>query len=311
MISSRPHRAPCYSPRSRRANRSRRRWVDPSDPAEGPALAAGYRRLLESLPPAAAMLPLKDFAEALCDIAAVWAGCWPASTKAGRKRRAPPAPSPASLLLLADDEQSLLLPAAAASGRPAAWSATITWPDSSISSALNLPDGEVAAEGRDADVGWSFAATGGDTCEAHGAEHGAVGGSSSALPGFYLGAPSNVGPGNLCPCGCSCSRSGGGGGGSDGGSAVQFDCTIAAVMDTYGGDRGCRLDGLLRQASLGGGGSWGGVMSGCQTAPKLPWMSEGVELEQAGSVAGVGQDWHHWMDSGEGWPGWVDPDSTA
>ena len=32
-----------------RAGRSRRRWVDPSDPAEGPALAAGYSSLVEML----------------------------------------------------------------------------------------------------------------------------------------------------------------------------------------------------------------------------------------------------------------------
>jgi hypothetical protein len=80
-----------------RAPRSRRRWADPSDPVEGPALAAGYRCLLESLPPAAAAagtLSPEAFYAALRDIAAAWAAGWPPPPPPERrKRRAPGATS--------------------------------------------------------------------------------------------------------------------------------------------------------------------------------------------------------------------------
>jgi hypothetical protein len=73
-------------------SRSRRRWVDPSHPVEGPALSAGYRRLLESLPPAAVatFAPPEAFLAALRDIAVAWADGSQAMPGRRRKRRRPP-----------------------------------------------------------------------------------------------------------------------------------------------------------------------------------------------------------------------------
>jgi hypothetical protein len=71
---------------SRRPPRSGRRWVDPSDPIEGPALAAGYHALLEALAPIA--VPLDRLQAALRGTAAQWA-----RTRFGAP---PPLPTPSS-----------------------------------------------------------------------------------------------------------------------------------------------------------------------------------------------------------------------
>ncbi len=63
--------------------RSRRRWVDPSDQVEGPALAAGYRRLLEASAAGGpiAAVPLDRLIAALHSTAALWARSHPASLR--------------------------------------------------------------------------------------------------------------------------------------------------------------------------------------------------------------------------------------
>jgi hypothetical protein len=69
---------------SRSTPRSRRRWVDPSDPVKGPALAADYHSLLEALAPIA--VPLDHLLAALRGTAAQWART--------RLRSGDPAPRP-------------------------------------------------------------------------------------------------------------------------------------------------------------------------------------------------------------------------
>jgi hypothetical protein len=86
------------------SHRSRRRWVDPWDPADGPALAADYRRLLETSAPEVTCdtgasaggpiaQPLDRLVAALQNTAALWAKYHPSQSNPVLLHRVPrPAP---------------------------------------------------------------------------------------------------------------------------------------------------------------------------------------------------------------------------